>query len=101
MPVMPTVVIARMAKRLADDVTIYTDGNESLADEFRKVLAKSSIKVDTKPIERLEKGKVGAEVTVHFKDKSQQTEGFLVSICAPLSRPDQTGFFFPMDVKLI
>jgi hypothetical protein len=79
MPVMPTVVVARMAKRLAEDVTIYTNGNESVAEEYRKVLARSSIKIDTMPIERLEKGKEKGEVIIHFKDVERQvTEGFIV-----------------------
>lgn len=75
----PTIVIARMAKRLAEDVTIYTDGDEALAEEYRRVLSKSQIKVDTRAVVSLEKEQLGANVTVHFGDQSKKTEGFLVS----------------------
>ncbi len=78
--VFPAMLVARMAKRLAGDVTIYTDNNESLSKQIRESLGKSSIKVDSRSIARLEKRKVGAEVTIHFADKSVQTEGFLVRL---------------------
>ena len=78
--VFPSMLVARMAKRLAGDVTIYTDNNESLSKQFRESLGKSLIKVDNRPIARLEKSKVGAEVIIHFADDSVQTEGFLVSL---------------------
>ncbi|TVY80806.1 Thioredoxin reductase gliT [Lachnellula suecica] len=77
--------LARFALRLADDVTIYTNGDESGASEIRNILAKAgsetksrnNIVVETKKIARLIKGEKSAEVEVILEDGSKKTEGFI------------------------
>lgn len=72
--------LARMAKRLAKDVTIYTDAAKNLSEQVAAAIGPSDIRLDTRPISRLEKGASGAEVVLHFSDGSEtRTEGFLVS----------------------
>src|SRR4051812_16854249 len=72
--------MARMAKRLAPNVTVYTDGAEELAEQITLALkgSVSGIKVDKRHITQLKKGPEKAEVIMKFKDGSEVTEGFLV-----------------------
>ncbi|KAK9241406.1 hypothetical protein V1525DRAFT_335057 [Lipomyces kononenkoae] len=74
---MPAMHVARMAKRFAATVTIYTHGAEELTEELEKVALGTTIKVDKRPIARLIKGPV-AEVDVIFEDGTKTVEGFLV-----------------------
>ncbi|KAJ5082263.1 hypothetical protein N7532_011306 [Penicillium argentinense] len=76
--------LARMARRLSESVTVYTNGNEQLVNEIQKAAEASSnatswLKFDARPITRFEKGDIAKTVIVHFDetDKSK-TEGFLV-----------------------
>lgn len=72
--------MARMARRLAGDVTIYTDGNEELAEQLRKTLENDqNISIDNRQIRRLTKGAKAAEVDITFADGETVTEGFIVS----------------------
>lgn len=73
--------LARMAKRLTPNVTIYTDGADELAQKTAEAAADDDIKVESKMIKRLEKGEESS-VILHFKDAQTFTEGFLVSIPA-------------------
>ena len=73
--------LARMAKRLTPNVTIYTDGADELAQKTAEVAADDDIKVESKMISRLEKGEE-TSVIMHFKDGQTFSEGFLVSIPA-------------------
>lgn len=71
--------LARMARRLADTVTIYTDGAEELSEQIALLLNNDSLKVDRRELARLEKGNATrSEVVVHFKDGSSKSEGLLV-----------------------
>ncbi|MCJ1247524.1 hypothetical protein MMC30_004738 [Trapelia coarctata] len=69
--------IARMARRLADNVTIYTDSNKSLSEQLREDLGNSHITVDARSITHLEKSTVGHAVIIHFDDLTTKTEDFL------------------------
>lgn len=82
-----------MAKRLASQVVIYTDGADDLKEQLVLNLGSDpKISVDARPIVRLEKGKsTESEVIVHLKDTEAVAEGFLVrnnlflaALCAPL-----------------
>jgi gliotoxin/aspirochlorine biosynthesis thioredoxin reductase len=68
--------LGRMAKRLAEKVTIYSNGDQELGDQI-KIAAGDEIQVDNRHITRLQKGAKGG-VIVHFSDGEQKMEGFLV-----------------------
>ncbi|GFF71356.1 hypothetical protein IFM60648_03407 [Aspergillus lentulus] len=75
--------LARMAQRLSESVTIYTNGNEQLANEIQQAAEASPagaswLKFDARPITRFEKGEVAKSVIVHFGENESRTEGFLV-----------------------
>lgn len=77
----PALHLARSAKQLANKVTIYTDGSDTLAASLTSRLRdaeKDSIITDTRPIVRLEKEKEGTDVTIHFSHGPSVREGFLV-----------------------
>ncbi|KAL5366065.1 hypothetical protein BJX96DRAFT_25330 [Aspergillus floccosus] len=76
--------LARMARRLSQSVTIYTNGNERLVAEIQQTAKSISdtaqwLRFDARPITRFEKGASAKTVVVHFgeTDKSK-VEGFLV-----------------------
>ena len=72
--------MARMAKRLTENVTVYTDGVEELGEQIALALkdSVSGIKVDKRRIRRLMKGPEGSQVDMLFEDESKLREGFLV-----------------------
>ena len=72
--------MARMANRLAEDVTVYTDGAEELADQISAALkgSVSGIKINQKRISKLAKGPEKSQVVMTFEDGTEMTEGFLV-----------------------
>lgn len=79
--------LARMAKRLAPTVTIYTNGAEDLYEQIILGLNGSEIKVDKRRIARLEQGS-GSEQTrviVHLEDGTDIREGFLVRLALLVS----------------
>lgn len=68
-----------MAKRLASKVTVYTNGTKDLGEQLVSNFATDAgIKVDERPITRLEKGSTEPQVIVYFADGQSVTEGFLV-----------------------
>jgi thioredoxin reductase len=77
--------LARFALRLADNVTIYTNGDEKVAEEIRDVLSKAgpetrsknNITIEGKKIAKLVKGPKGAEIEVVLADGSKKTEAFV------------------------
>ncbi|GES62225.1 thioredoxin reductase GliT [Aspergillus terreus] len=76
--------LARMAQRLSEMVTVYTNGNEQLVAEIQRA-AESSInttpwlKFDARRIRRFEKGAISQTVVVHFGETDKpKVEGFLV-----------------------
>lgn len=72
--------LARNALQFSNDVTVYTNGSESVTTAITPLLSTTSspIKIDQRHIVRLTKGKTAAEVTIEFKDGSKATHGFLV-----------------------
>ncbi|KAF3005414.1 hypothetical protein E8E14_000324 [Neopestalotiopsis sp. 37M] len=74
--------VARQALRMADAVTIYTNGNEELGKELEDALkaGPAPMMVDTRKIAKLVKGSEGAQVALQFvgdEGNSSKTEGFL------------------------
>lgn len=70
-----------MARRLTSNVTIYTNGAKDLDRQIVASLDNDGdvgIKVDERPITRLEKGPSESKVIVHFANGSSILEGFLV-----------------------
>lgn len=80
--------MARMAKRLTPNVTIYTDGAEDLAQKTAEAAVDDDIKVESRRITLLERGAVESSVVVHFGDGQRITEGFLVSSLKAQCRPN-------------
>lgn len=75
--------VGHMAKRLVDNVTIYTNGNNDQASTLQEAIANvDGFNVDSRPFARLEKRETEAEpkIIIHFKDGSQTEEAFLVII---------------------
>lgn len=72
--------IARMAKRFAGSVTIYTNGNTLLASQVESLIHSTSIKVDSRLISRLSLVNSGPEIKINFSGMSDTvTEGFISS----------------------
>ena len=71
--------LARQGLRLSKEGTLYTHGNEQLASDLKSALEESpaQMKVDSRRIARLVKAPNRAEITLHFVDGSEKTEGFL------------------------
>ncbi|KAI4147173.1 MAG: hypothetical protein LQ341_001853 [Variospora aurantia] len=70
--------LARMAKRLTPNVTLYTNGADDLAQKTREAAKDDDMKVVSRTIKRLEKTAEGAGVVMHFENGEKITEGFLV-----------------------
>ncbi|PWY93217.1 thioredoxin reductase glit [Aspergillus sclerotioniger CBS 115572] len=74
--------MARMARRLADSVTVYTHGDVQLAKDIQNAAdGPSWLKLDARPIMRFQKGEIGKTVIVHLglaETSESRTEGFLV-----------------------
>lgn len=70
---------ARQGLRLSDHVTLYTNGNETLAAELSEALktAPAPMSVDSRTISKLVKAPERAQVTLQFTDGTSKTEGFL------------------------
>lgn len=72
---------SKMALRLADKVTIYTNGNDESVKELEALIYADKVTIDNREIARLEPGpSPRGEVILHFKDGTSATEGFLVSL---------------------
>lgn len=77
----PALHLARSAKQLSANVTIYTDGSDTLATALAAGLSayeKQIIHTDTRPIAKLVKEKEGTDITIHFRDGTTAREVFLV-----------------------
>ncbi|KAK1760326.1 FAD/NAD(P)-binding domain-protein [Echria macrotheca] len=77
--------LARMALRLSESVTIYTDGNIDVQTQLGDILRSSTthndkrIKIDNRTVTRLAKqSPTGQGVQVHLADGSVVEEGFVV-----------------------
>lgn len=85
--------MARMARQLSDSVTVYTNGNSTLADEIKDAAVGNEwLRIESRPIARFQKGEVDKTVIVHFKDQSEKEEGFLVSRSADTHLNSATKF---------
>jgi thioredoxin reductase len=77
--VVPAFRFARQALRMIKQVTLYTNGNEQLADELRADLhaAPAPLKVNLKKIAELIKSPERARITLCLDDGTNITEVFL------------------------
>lgn len=74
------VAIARMAKRLARQVTIYTNNNHALGAKLCSEIQSRGIKVDERPVARLSMVGSGSQVRLDFANGSPPaTEAFIAS----------------------
>ncbi|KAI8623698.1 hypothetical protein F5Y19DRAFT_457633 [Xylariaceae sp. FL1651] len=77
--VVPALHVARQALRMADRVTLYTNGNKKLADELEAALevAPAPMVVNGQKITKLVKAPKRSQVTVELEDGTSITEGFI------------------------
>jgi pyruvate/2-oxoglutarate dehydrogenase complex dihydrolipoamide dehydrogenase (E3) component len=76
---------ARHATQLSKKVVIYTNGDKDLAEQFIQGFAGSSVfSTDSRKIKKFVKCGSGGEVSIHFEDGTENTEGFLGH--APLTK---------------
>lgn len=71
--------VTPMAKRLAQSVTVYTNGDESLALEVKQNIHSSKVHYDSRVITRLTLVDNGPCVKISFSDGTSKTEGFVVN----------------------
>ena len=71
-------ILGQKTSRYAADVTIYADGNKRLYEKLRQHPLMSSIVVDSRAILRLEKGKLGKSLILHFADQTVKEKDILV-----------------------
>ena len=76
--------VGHMAKRLVDQVTIYTNGNKEQALALEEAIADlDGFKVNSRPVARLEKrerAQAELSIIIHLKDGTSVEEAFLVGI---------------------
>jgi gliotoxin/aspirochlorine biosynthesis thioredoxin reductase len=105
--VVPALHFARQALRMVDQVTLYTNGNEQLAQDLKAALdaAPAPMTVDARKIAKLVKEQERARITLHFEDGSSTTEAFLAHKPKTKLRGDlaeQLGCdFTPMKTVLV
>ncbi|RAO73350.1 uncharacterized protein BHQ10_009362 [Talaromyces amestolkiae] len=79
-PTQRTMHVGRMAMRLVDKVTIYTNGNSEQAATIQEAIANlDGFSVDSRPFVKLEKHETEAEskIIIHFEDGNWAEEAFL------------------------
>jgi thioredoxin reductase len=77
--------LARFANRLAEKVTIYTNGNETVTEPIKQLLSgvrpesktTKCIAVDNRKITKFVKGNKKGELTIFFENGESKLEGFL------------------------
>jgi thioredoxin reductase len=71
--------MARQTLRMSKEATIYTNGNEDLANDLRAAIdtATAPMKVDSRKIENLVKAPHRARCNWHFADGTRATEAFI------------------------
>ncbi|KAI1824920.1 FAD/NAD(P)-binding domain-containing protein [Xylaria intraflava] len=71
--------VSRQALRMAEQVNIYTNGNEALAQEINNALKANPapMTVNSKKIKGFVKAPERARVTIEFEDGTSITEGFM------------------------
>lgn len=78
--------LARMARRLAGKVTVYTDGAVELSQAIEEPLRAAGFELDSRHIARVSNGSGHSETKLEFDDGTIRTEGFLVRIYIPFTR---------------
>ncbi len=103
--------LSRMASRLTDKVTIYTNGADDAAATLHDLLANEkggragAIAVDNRRLVRLECGSGHpSEIIINFEDGSSETQGFLVhqphmTIAGPFAKQLELELTPTGDVK--
>ncbi|KAJ4320399.1 hypothetical protein N0V84_005893 [Fusarium piperis] len=71
--------VAPMAKRLAQSVTVYSNGNESILEGVRAKLHSSKINYDNRIVKSFQLVDNGPAVKITFEDGSSKVEGFVAS----------------------
>lgn len=71
-------MLADDANKYAEQVTIYTNSNPTLADEIKQALQVATIQVDNRKLRRLSKGTNKGEVIIEFEDGTRKLEQFIV-----------------------
>jgi hypothetical protein len=74
----PVLHLARMARRLACEVTVYTDGALELSKTLAGPLAAEGFELVSPNIARLSLGPEDHGITVELEDGTIHKEGFLV-----------------------
>ncbi|KAL6808126.1 hypothetical protein V8C40DRAFT_259859 [Trichoderma camerunense] len=74
----PAMHLARMARRLAGKVTVYTDGAVELSQAIEEPLRAAGFELDSRHIARVSNGSGHSETKLEFDDGTIRTEGFLV-----------------------
>lgn len=76
--VIPPLIIhvAMDSAQLADQVTIYTHGNEDLAKQLGPI-ASAKFRIESRPIKKLVQESGSKSVTIEFVDGSSKNEAFL------------------------
>jgi thioredoxin reductase len=77
--------VSRMANRLADTVTIYTNGDSTVEATLRESLSQVKptsktarcISIEPRKIAKFVKGEKGSEIVVHFEDGERKVEAFI------------------------
>lgn len=72
--------LARMARRLSDKVTVYTDGAVELSESLKEPLRSAGFELDSRHIATVSSGSTNSEIKLEFEDGTILTEGFLVRI---------------------
>jgi len=73
--------MAQNAAQLTEKVTLYTNGNDTVASELNPILStliESKFAIETRKIKKVHEGDEGDSVTVEFEDGSRKIEKFLV-----------------------
>ncbi|KAI9721617.1 MAG: hypothetical protein M1828_005108 [Chrysothrix sp. TS-e1954] len=69
-----------MAKNLAKNVTVYTNGNTEFASEIKEGASAQNLDIDTRKVAKLQhvdNGSTGVRVKVHFEDGDADKLGFI------------------------
>ncbi|KAI1912879.1 hypothetical protein LOZ53_003094 [Ophidiomyces ophidiicola] len=74
----PAMHLARMARRLAEKVTVYTDGAVELSESLAGPLKSAGFQLETRHIAKLINGSKEPEMVIELEDGTTITEGFLV-----------------------
>jgi thioredoxin reductase len=75
------VILGEDASKFAENVTIYTNGDQNLAKEISKILhqrGEKNVPVDSRKITRIERVTATDSVKLHFEQGDERTESFLV-----------------------